>query len=779
MRSRLVTLLAACLCACIGVGVCMPCSAGELTITGTVVTPDGQPAAGATAFSTWYFVSEAGGFEPVEAEATTDESGAFTIRMQGNGEPVRESEVVVGALKEGYGVGWTAAPPAATAGLSIALRRPTTATGIVVNEAGEPVVGAEVAISHIFIDSQRGPLGTSRLKTETDQAGRFQLTGLPAGAEAGLVAYAAGCQRAYLEAKPTEQLTDQTIVLHPAAVISGRVTRDGEPVEGVMVLARSVTPAGPGAVATSGKDGAYAIADIAPGTYSVSIHWLVSVGAVGDRTTMPHRDVKCDLDAPATGIDFELIEGGLVTGTLRDERSGEGVTRGSVAAYASRDDFPFGAFWQAMSGRDGAYRLRLPAGTYWLHGQANGYEYRGTEPWLHEVKVEQAQTVAGFDIALTPTPRIAGTVIDLDGTPVAGAAIRTPEQFAPTPVTGADGRFDIPVGYGGLPTEVCAVDTERGLVGRVTIAQETTEAEIVLAPAVVATGQVVDPDGNGIARIGVAAKYVPPIDAGSTILDIALATVQTDAEGHFRLPCLPHGVEVTIYVDGEDGRFISERKWAKSVTLPPGEDIDLGPTVLDRAGQRLAGRVMDAERQLIAGCTVVEIGTRRVVTTDDLGRFELTGLPILDFPNVPDQFYECSIIAADADRKLFAGTARVDPAWGYDLDLVLEPPGAVRGRALDATGAPMTGLQMHLDAAGIYRDQWPSEAADIRDRVVLLEQTTAADDGAWEFEGLIPGLRYQVWGIIAGNADARIYRDFMPIPGDTVDLGDVSPNEDW
>lgn len=59
-----------------------------------------------------------------------------------------------------------------------ALRNTGTITGTVVDEAGVPVTGAEVAIP-----------GTG-LETVTDPQGDFQLDGVPAGSQAVLVAYA-------------------------------------------------------------------------------------------------------------------------------------------------------------------------------------------------------------------------------------------------------------------------------------------------------------------------------------------------------------------------------------------------------------------------------------------------------------------------------------------------------------------------------------------------------------------------------------------------------------
>lgn len=233
--------------------------------------------------------------------------------------------------------------------------------------------------------------------------------------------------------------------------------------------------------------------------------------------------------------------------------------------------------------------------------------------------------------------------------------------------------------------EICVLDIERGLVGRQSFTEEAPDARIVVEPGAVATGQVVDPEGKGIAGLSVAASYIAPVaNPFGPLAEVRLPATAADAEGRFRLPWLPHDVELTIYVDGEDGRFISERKWTKSVTLPQGGELDLGPTVLDRAGQTLAGRVMDAERKPIFGCTVVDWGTGTIAKTDGVGRFELTGLPLLSYAGAVDQPYRPNLLAIHPEEPLFCGAGDVDPAWGYELDMVLEPP----GRSADVSSMP-------------------------------------------------------------------------------------------
>ena len=774
--------LPSCLLVCVTLvlALCMPSHAGELTITGTVLKPDGQPAAGATVFCRCVFTTAPERFSQAVNEALSDATGAFTLRLAEEGEPFAQYDLGVGAILEGYGLGWRLAPITQPKGLTISLREAATATGTVVDGDGQPVAGVQVFVGYLSTASARGSaLDTRRLRATTDEAGHFEIRGLPRGEAIALQASAEGYLTAHGSRKPAEQLVDEVITLRRATSVSGRISRDGEPVQGIAVLARQLPMGGHTSVATSGADGVYTVTGLLPGAYAVSIHWPASAKTVGDRTAAAHPSVKCDIDAPATGIDFELIEGGLVTGTVRDARTNELLPGASVVAYEPRGGFPLGGSWQAATSADGVYSLRLPPGTYLLQGQASGYQRPGQGPSVPGVTIEAGRTVKGPDIALTPIPRIAGAVVDADGNPVAGVAVTTIQHFGPGMVTDAEGRFDVEVGYFGLPTEICVVDTDRGLVGRLSFTEETTDARIVLEPGGGATGQVVDPEGRGLGGLSVAASYIAPIERGDMPLpQIRLPATPTDAEGYFRLSWLPHSVELTIYVDGEDGRFISERKWAASVALMPRLTLDLGPTVLDRAGQTLAGRVMDAERELIPGCIVVDLGTRRTVKTDDVGRFEFTGLPLLAYEGAVDQPYRPNLLAVHPEEPLFCGANDVDPAWGYELDMVLEPPGKVRGRVVDAEGRPTVGVMVTLMAHGVGYSQWPDAVAKYASTITTNSQTQSGEDGTWEFDGLVPGVQYAVYAMPGRTGNAHVYEQFMPIPGDTVDLGDLGGKGD-
>ncbi len=509
----------------------------------------------------------------------------------------------------------------------------------------------------------------------------------------------------------------------------------------------------------------------------VHIHPNVLEAAIQGRTAEAHRNVTCKLGEPATGIDFALVEGGLVTGVILDDATGRSVPRAGGVAYASHAEFPYRGFWRATTDEQGHYSLRLPEGEYWLHATATGYKYRGKQPWLHQVEVIEAQTIESFDIRLTPEPRVGGIVVDAEGNPVVGAYVRAVEPLREKIVTQEDGRFQVRVGYDGLPMEIFAGHKDRGLAGRTVASQATNNARIVLEPGAYITGQVLDPQDNAVAGVKVAAHYHTKPNTPHSLPRIRLPGVTADDNGVFRIGPLPSDVDLLVYVQGKDGRCISDRCWPETVSLRPGEERDIGPTTLDRQGRKLVGRVMDAERELVPGCVVLELQDKIITRADELGAFQLTGIPYLDYDSVPYQFYEATVLAIHPRLPLFAGKQRIDPDRGLELDMVLEPLGAIKGRLLADDGQPIPDFLVEISARDLPYMSWPGDIAQYQRGAQLMAKTATDQDGRWHFDGLIPGFRYSVSARDTQRQLTLFSESITPQPGQTIDLGDIDKNE--
>ncbi|HYV05466.1 MAG TPA: carboxypeptidase-like regulatory domain-containing protein, partial [Blastocatellia bacterium] len=161
-----------------------------------------------------------------------------------------------------------------------------------------------------------------------------------------------------------------------SGVISGRVTLDGRPAQGVTVVASlmGLSPAKmvewrlnqPGSPrSTTDSDGRYRIESLAAGTYNISpsAPTLVTVEPAGGT-----KEVMVAEDATVERIDFSLTRGGVITGKITDT---EGAPVIAAMISLKPDDSAISNFSPRELGRmfftddRGIYRIfGLPQGRY-------------------------------------------------------------------------------------------------------------------------------------------------------------------------------------------------------------------------------------------------------------------------------------------------------------------------------------------------------------------------------------------------------------------------------
>jgi hypothetical protein len=219
------------------------------------------------------------------------------------------------------------------------------------------------------------------------------------------------------------------------STLSGLVTApDGTPLAGAAVWAYASGDTWlPSATATTGADGAYALVDVPPSSYTIRVvppagsplapHWYpgtpsrseaTSVWAEGGRT---YSDLDVSFGVPRS-----------VSG--RVTREGVPVAGARVMAYAPTDTW-LGSFW-AMTAGDGTYTLDGlgAASTYrilTIGPEGSSLEarwYPGTGQRAEATQVDTtAGPVTGVDIDWPHAPGISGVVTGPDGLPLAGATV--------------------------------------------------------------------------------------------------------------------------------------------------------------------------------------------------------------------------------------------------------------------------------------------------------------------------------------------------------------------
>jgi EmrB/QacA subfamily drug resistance transporter len=230
------------------------------------------------------------------------------------------------------------------------LSNSTVVSGEVSGPGGRPLPGAAVTVTDLLGHQlARGLSGDDgRYRLELSTGGTYLLI---CSAErhqpvASMVAVAAGEVR-------------HDVMLVGAGVIEGRVTRrSGEPAGGATVTLTDVRGEVVGA-AVAGPDGEYALADLHPGDYTLT------VTAPGTRP----NSQAVSLDGTATRrCDLVLASNVTLAGTVLSATSGTPVREASVSLVDQQGNV---AAW-ALTGEDGCYDFRdLAPGAYTL--TASGY----------------------------------------------------------------------------------------------------------------------------------------------------------------------------------------------------------------------------------------------------------------------------------------------------------------------------------------------------------------------------------------------------------------------
>ena len=205
--------------------------------------------------------------------------------------------------------------------------------------------------------------------------------------------------------------------------VSGTVRRasDGALLGGVTVTAELVSGWG-GMSAVTGPDGTYTITGLRPDSYYI---WTLNDQGYLNEA---YNDIRChysicspgpewatvlvELDSEVQGINFDLILGGTIPGTVADSSSGLPIEDACI--YASTGENWAGS---ASTGADGTYQLRgLIGGDYTVRA--------GHELYVDEIYDDQpCEFTPCEDVTTTPVPVLLGQeapdidfALDLGGT---------------------------------------------------------------------------------------------------------------------------------------------------------------------------------------------------------------------------------------------------------------------------------------------------------------------------------------------------------------------------
>lgn len=622
-RSWLVGLVVTVLC-----GVSLAEETATKEMAGRVTCPNGNPVAGAEVtfyglgldrVTMTYQAKELGGTQ-------TDQDGLFSFTAQVS---ETESEEILCLVKhEGYAWGWSNYH--STAGqMDVQLAMPNVLAGVVQDEAGSPVAGAQVRLLFVAVHGGESPsfiIGIEPIDifaTVTGGDGSFEFTGLPDTASAEILVKKAGMGTIHTFDDPQRfssgllykaGQTDIQLTLPAGRTLRGKVveTAGRTPVAGIAVQARVQNfPLNLlGKSVMSGEDGTFAIADVAPGEYL-----LVALSSDWVSAPMP-VEVEAAGDTQAT---IELSKGGVLEVCVVDGATEEKLAGANVMIHCEQ----LQQQEQLLTEADGTAKKQLAPGTYQVQVYKQGYRSSGSG---QEVTVADGKT-ASVTVTLGDQQKLTGRVLDAKGKPVEGAEVTMVPSLGSmhgrTITTDKDGVFKL----GWNPREhswvegdfhVVVFQKERHLAGTAPVGADTEEVTVKLSDAAGARGRVIDPDGKPIAG----ARTMLYFRGGNYSTTFGVETL-TDSDGKYEFACLPTEQALYVNVTQAQGYGIGS---SNEFAAQAAEIIEVADLILQVADQKITGTIVDPDGKPLANASISAHGESQPhvqAKSDSEGRFVL------------------------------------------------------------------------------------------------------------------------------------------------------------
>jgi Carboxypeptidase regulatory-like domain len=563
------------------------------------------------------FLGAMGAMRLAQQEHYSGPDGRFVLR----GVQV-DADVQVEALKAGFPSASSSTlklvPGERRSGVTITIPRGVALTGRVTDHDGKPVSGAEVttseaegngggrgAIRRMVINGLR-QRGDDAVKSASD--GSFTVRLKP-----GL--YDLSFKREGFAAKNVRGIQVNAtskpvaVTLDPGVELSGRVTRGGVGVAGVMV---NIVGEGGFSGTVTAADGSFSIGDLMPGQVMLNIRKEDAFIQQMRSASVPTKDLLIDLPA-----------GGRITGHVVDKSTRQPITAFDAGISNSRSgggiSFGMPPSLKSFTSDDGAFVLEnVPPGPVQLVANAPGY----VDGKIGSLTVEDGKTVADVEVALEPGVKLSGHVTGPDGSPIAGVSVRPDSSsggrggamFNPggSGVTDANGDYSIDDLESGDKSFNFNKSGYLPAQKTITLSGKTATLDAQLSAGLTATGMVVT-------------------DAGVPVPDAAVRAISgaggmggrgasTDANGAFHIDGLAPGhyafhASKSGFADGQVSDF----------------DISAGTPVrvVLSAGGVIFGHVtgLTADQAGAATVTATSISGNASAPVDSSGSYRMEGAP--------------------------------------------------------------------------------------------------------------------------------------------------------
>lgn len=684
---------------------------------------------------------------PAEAERS-DAAGSATLFEPASATRTRVRAAATGHLPDdaevehGSGTAPDGQPEEVTVMLEIAVR----ATGVVVDESGDPLEGVDVEPR---LDLGAGSIrnawraSTTLDRTVSDAEGRFALGGLHPDVSYRLRATKAGFAPSEIElVEPTaETAGGLTIVLELGRIATGTVAGSaGEPVAGARVALRESPPGGPmqryyrslafeedePIEVFADSEGRFVFRDLTAGLFDLE------ASAPGYAPTeVPRLEIGAAPGETEIG-EVTLEPGAVIEGRVSDS-GGSAVAGAQILARpadVSRQMFVISRSGDregepvAVSAGDGSFRIpdRRAGERLDLTVEKPGYARAA-------VAGVEAPTRRPVEVELLRASRVHGEVVDSNGRPIDDARVWVSQSFQGGSRTGDSvttderGVFELDeVAPGELELGARAEGYQQTLLGSLLVEPERDleDVRIVLEPGGTLAGRITDASGRGVADATVLLSEGTGLRFSGTFR----GGDRSDAEGRYRLEGLRPG-RAELSVRHED--FAVARQ---TVVVEPGENrLDV---TLD-SGVTVSGRVVAESGEPLVGADVrlrtssLTAFGRQGDTSGSDGAFSIRGVREGSYTLIAEK----QGFASGVVEELEVGAGGVE-----GLEVRLAPGSAIVGRLIGLDPSEYASVQVLAGArAGVAR------------------LGSVDRDGNYRIEDLAPG-SYQV-NAQAGSRSAR------------------------
>ncbi len=675
--------------------------ASTLKFSGTVTDGAGQPVAGATVEYWRYAGNLAQPGEPeLDKQITTGADGAYEFQVpRGMG--------FLLARKPGLAPAWRSlGQPFNRNGQTdntLALTSPGMLAGLVLDESNQPVAKAEVSVRMAFTEISLGSRAQSfnfftgkpareLFAGRTDGAGRFRIENFPTNANAIFTVHSPGKVWRPAEQQPFDIETtgyragqeDIKLVVEPAGGVEGKISLSDSnqpPPIARLTLQPEVQnyflAGGPEPV-PSGADGSFRFDDVAAGSYRVQAAFGTHASSEWVAEPVP---VSVEAGQVARGVQVTATHGALLEVFVLGKEDRKPMAKVSITAFRANSQS------SAESDGSGIARFHLLPGDYQIMAMQDSL------PSSQTAATVEAGVTNRVEVEIAAPKKISGVVRTPNGQPAAGVPVQMIGAFGALDdevKTDANGKFEFDWNPRQFPGQndatMCVLvrDAEHNLAVAQDLDEDTTNLDLKLAPALTLAGRV-EADGKPITNA--TAQLIFMVGRSGMWLQ---GLARTNTPGHYEIPALPPGRKYGVAISAPG--YGQKQMMNLDISADPGRQ-ELDPMELMPANLKIAGQVLDADDQPVAGCNVQINGEGQPnaqARTDHDGRFVLAHVCAGSaniFANAKSSFGNISAEGGDTNVVVRLGQNNNGASSGA-------PARKLNGLVTDPDGKPDAGAQV-------------------------------------------------------------------------------------